>query len=557
MAESHPKVVDRSGLLVGLAIVLVFSPLVGAGYVWDDSILIMQNTALSGWDGLMAAVSGGLWDHTPSAKQPPLYYRPLMLWSLIVDRWLGGGPGLAHAHSLFWHLLNVWLVRVIAARMGCGAAAAWTAAAVFGLHPVAVEAVAWVSARNDPMAVCGVLGAAAVALRAERPADLVAVGALAALGAGAKETAYLAPAYLVPIVWSVGRSVKGPALAALLGVVGVVGCRLAAGVAWPARADGAHLLASGWPAAMWAVDAVAVPSLRVPGAHLAWPEPIPVVGALLGALATAVVAWAGGRRSVGLLFVAVLGALPAWPAVAHVGLFGDRYLLLSLAAAALAVAVAIDPVARRHRLRPEVWLVVALPYAVAAAASIPAWSTDSALWSLAVERHRNPHTAGSLAKVLEVDGRLDEAASWYQVAVEPPRPLEHACWNVAALEIKRGFPASAGAVGMRALASGCPADRELACPTAYGLAWSGEWDGSEAVLTRLKGPGTGLCSIARLAVQARNRDADALEQAVGGDSARWTVLADRLGRLLRAGGDLDTAAWVDARAREGQGLSGG
>ena len=78
-----------------------------------------------------------------------------------------------------------------------------------------------------------------------------------------------------------------------------------------------------------------------------------------------------------------------------------------------------------------------------------------------------------------------------------------------------------------------------------------------AILTRLNARGTGLCSITRLAVQARNRDADALAEAVGDDSARWSMLADRLGRLLRAGGDLDTAAWVDARALEGQAPSGG
>ncbi|HCH61373.1 MAG: hypothetical protein CL927_06700 [Deltaproteobacteria bacterium] len=542
---------------VGLAVLLVFGPLVGAGYVWDDDALIVQNTALSGWKAFFSAWTGGLWDHTPQAQHPPIYYRPVMLWSLQVDHLLGGSARLAHLHSLGWHLLNVGLVAVVARRLGCSSTAAWTSAGLFGLHPVAVESVAWISARNDPMSVAAILGMLAVSLRPGSKPRLVHLAAMAAFGAAAKETAYLAPVCLAPVLWAARRPIGRPVLGALIGVSAVLIGRWLAGVAWPPGADAAHLLASAWPTSAWAMDALAMPSVRAPGGHLAWPEPIPMVGVLAGLAGGLVLLWAGRRKALGLSVLGVIGVLPAWPAVAHVGLFGDRYLLLSLAGFALAVATSLDRATRARRLRPELWLLLALPHAVTASASVTAWQDDTTLWTAAVERHENPHTAGSLAKVLELQGDLDGAAHWYSVATMAPRPLPHACWNVAAIELKRGAPADAGEVGLRALAAGCPSDPELICPTAYGLAAKGLWTAAEEVLAKLTTRGTGLCTITKLAGSARRREVSALDAAVAGESPGWTSLAERLGLLLRSGGDLETAEWVDALARERQREEGG
>ena len=61
----------------------------------------------------------------------------------------------------------------------------------------------------------------------------------------------------------------------------------------------------------------------------------------------------GRKRALALLVFGGLGALPAWPAVAHVGLFGDRYLLLPLAAVALAVAAALAAAAAATAVTAE------------------------------------------------------------------------------------------------------------------------------------------------------------------------------------------------------------
>ncbi len=556
MAESNAKAVDPTGFVVAVAVLVVLGPLVGAEYVWDDDALIVQNAALDG-GRVLAALAGGLWEHTAQAQVPGIYYRPCMLWSLHLDRALGGGPLWAHLHSLVWHLVNVCLVAVVARRLGLRSQSAWLGAALFGLHPVAVESVAWVSARNDPMAVAAILGAMALSLQHLSARGMVVLGIVVAFGAGAKETAYLTPLILIPVLVAEGRATRRPVAVAVVAVSVVVLGRWCAGVGWPEGADWAHLRASALPTITWALDSLAVPGVRAPGAHLAWPEPVSWIGVPAAVTGVGWVAFAGRRRALGFLLGGILAAVPAWPAVAHVGLFGDRYLLLPLAMGALAVSAAVDRLPLERLPVKGLLLVLALPSMLLTAASVPAWRSDLDLWQSAVDHHENPHTAGSLAKVLELEGDLDGAARWYAVATAPPRPLEHACWNVAALEVKRGAPAQAAEVGLRALAGGCKRDAELVCPTAFGLAWSARWDEAEPLLTAVPSDPTGLCTITGLAFAARARNQSVLDEATGGDPRRRADLSRRLGALLRAGQDTDSGVWVESWAEKTPGVSDG
>ncbi len=128
------RLATGAGALVALT-VLAYLPALRAGFVWDDDLHVTQNEVVRTWQGL---VDIGL---RPGAI---LQYYPLThtSWWIQYHLW-----GLA---PLGYHLVNVllhgssaavlWLVLGRLCVPG-----AWMAAAVFALHPVHVESVAWVT----------------------------------------------------------------------------------------------------------------------------------------------------------------------------------------------------------------------------------------------------------------------------------------------------------------------------------------------------------------------------------------------------------------------------
>ena len=84
---------------------------------------------------------------------PANLYRPLFLTWLLLNRVLFGLNATGwHLATLSMHLLATALVFVIARKLLLDHWAALFAAALFGLHPVHVEAVAWVSGVTEPLA---------------------------------------------------------------------------------------------------------------------------------------------------------------------------------------------------------------------------------------------------------------------------------------------------------------------------------------------------------------------------------------------------------------------
>ena len=242
----------------------------------------------------------------------------------------------------------------------------------------------------------------------------------------------------------------------------------------------------------------------------------------------------------GALGFAAVTAIPAWAAVAHVGLFGDRYMVLPLAGVALAWGAST-----RRRVGQGALLVTCVVLACLSAAAIGSWRDDVSLWTAAAQRHPNPHTSGSLAKTLELQGDLDGAAQWYEQATQAPRPLEHACWNVAAVHLKRGQPGDAAGVGLQALDNGCPTSGELVCPTALGLMWTGRFGEGAQLTAQADSDPAGLCRVVGLVAAAQRGDEAALEAVLQTKSPQErSSLAGRLVRVLEAGGDQGTARRV-------------
>lgn len=189
--------------VAGAAAVLAFGavlywPVIGFAYAWDDFLLFGHSTALR--DGTIQ------WADVATPVLPDsTYFRPLALWTFAVQfQWLGLWPMWAHAVSLSLYLVNILLVAALTAayvRRLELAGLAWRvplAALLYALHPALVESTAWVSGRFDQMVTLFVLAALLADACIERP--WLRAGVIAgcfALGLGSKELAITLPALLV------------------------------------------------------------------------------------------------------------------------------------------------------------------------------------------------------------------------------------------------------------------------------------------------------------------------------------------------------------------------
>ena len=156
----------------------LFAPTLGYGFVWDDRALVVNNPWLADWAGVGQAFTHHFWGFLATGGPGGTYYRPLLhLVFFLVRATAGASPWAFHLLGLSAHVASTALVGVLARRLlqRSGQADGYAPAAaalLFAVHPLHVEAVAWVSGLGDVGATLGVL------------ATLAALGAPATLGWG-------------------------------------------------------------------------------------------------------------------------------------------------------------------------------------------------------------------------------------------------------------------------------------------------------------------------------------------------------------------------------------
>ena len=130
--------------LVALCLMVVISYLpamLWGGFVWDDRIITYAEP--------VQEVSG-LWQiwFSPSAIGEEGHYWPLVYTTFWLEHKLWGfAPAGYHVVNVLLHLANVLLLWHLLRRLAVPGA--WVVAAVFAVHPLHVESVAWVIERKD------------------------------------------------------------------------------------------------------------------------------------------------------------------------------------------------------------------------------------------------------------------------------------------------------------------------------------------------------------------------------------------------------------------------
>jgi tetratricopeptide (TPR) repeat protein len=268
-----PTVLAGAALMV--MVVAAYRPALDAEFIWDDETNVTNNETLRSLDGLRQ-----MWFVPRSIQQ----YYPLMYTTYWVEYRLWGlRPFGYHLVNILLHGAAVLLTWRVLRRLEVPGA--WLAAAIFTVHPVEVESVAWVTERKNVLSLSLALLSMLAYLRFE-PAEpsanettsdrnwwwYGAALALFALALFAKTVVVTLPAVLLVIYWWKRGRITGRDVALLLPFFA-----LSVAMGLVTRAVEMHQV--GAQGAQWSLTPLertllAGRALWFYAAKLAWPSPL-------------------------------------------------------------------------------------------------------------------------------------------------------------------------------------------------------------------------------------------------------------------------------------------
>jgi len=413
---------------------------------WDDPTYVTANaTVLGGLNG------HSVWWALTSGDSP--YWHPVTWLSHLLDVTLFGlDAGAHHAMSVALHAANTLMLFWVLRRILGHAGRALAIAALFAVHPLHVESVAWVAERKDVLSGFFMLAALwAYARYVERPSwpRYGAVAAGFALALMAKPMVVTFPVLLLLLdYWPFGRWASTPqarapwrwlivekvplVFMAAADSVATVGLQAHVGAmaslqALPAATRAAHAL----------VSYVAYVGQAIWPTHLAAFYPLVPVEPRLVALAVVTIIGVSGaaiacRQRCPYVFVGWFWYLVSLAPVIGVLQAGeqaraDRFMYIPLIGLSLLVVCGGEDVLEALKIRP---LVSVLAATLLVALCVPAARAQAATWhdSVTLWRHASVETSGNykayekLAEAKRDLGQLDEARLDYEqaLALSPP-----------------------------------------------------------------------------------------------------------------------------------------
>ncbi|HET8937985.1 MAG TPA: tetratricopeptide repeat protein [Polyangiales bacterium] len=444
-------------LAIVTAFCLLYARTASYDFVWDDVDAIIHNPLYEGpWlTGLRASQH----DHLDlSLRQQglsrPMHdsYRPVLYASHRCERALfGRSPVAHHLHNVVVALCAIGLAFALARRCLDDDAQALAVTAIFALHPLQVEPIAYVSGRGDLLSACFALASLWLAMRAAertpelnaRRASWAALAALSYVLALLCKEAYVGlPLVLGLIAWSRGRLrfhvIDFTAQALGLGLYLWVRLSMARSASSSSGIEGALLLPGLWLQYLRIMlEPIDLSIVRPFDEHMRVPGWV-ALGAL-GALALSVARkpltprTAALRRIVAGLLMALALIGPSAIVVRIMGVVADRYVYLPLFGFALALVVAFALLlTERPTLRLPLYATASgcsLIWLAFTLVQIPVWRDPGTLYTHAAAiEPASERAVYGLASWYAHTGRCDRATPLFERAIELD-PRDGRAWN--------------------------------------------------------------------------------------------------------------------------------
>jgi tetratricopeptide (TPR) repeat protein len=455
------------GALIVVLTVVAYLPAMRGGFIWDDDQYVTNNATLRDPDGLRR-----IWLELGAVPQ----YYPLVHSTYWVEHHLWG------LRPLGYHVSNVLLHAMAALLLGCAihrlhVRGAWLAAAIFALHPVQVESVAWITERKNVLSAVFYFAAALCYLRFSGLDDAAVregrrrwwyLGALALFVAALLSktvTCSLPAALLLVVWWKKGRLRRADVLPVL--PFFAVGAGLGLLTAWMEKHN---VGAQGAEWALGPVDRclVAGRALWFYAGKLAWPADLTFIYPRweidprtwwqwlfpLAAIGVVAALWlARGRIGRGPLVATLLFAGTLAPALGFFDVYPMRYSFVADHFQYLGcVGLVVLGASLLGRLPRPAWGAVALVLAVLTWRQARVYRDVETLWRDTLAKNPGCWMAhNNLGAVLADTGKLDEAMEHYRrsLALNPDNAEAHNNWGLAL--VKQGSVDEAIAHHRRAL----------------------------------------------------------------------------------------------------------
>jgi len=223
------------GILILALAATAYAPALRGDFVWDDDDYVTDNPTLTNLDGLRR-----IWLEFGATPQ----YYPLVYTTFWIEYHIWQlHPFGYHLTNVLLHMVNALLLWAILRRLAVPGA--WLAAAIFAVHPVHVESVAWITERKNVLSGAFYLSSMLLYLRfagigPDRPsgrrrwAYFVLALLLFACALLSKSVTCTLPAALVLLLWWRRRRLRASDLWPLIGWL-VVGLLMALTTVWMER----------------------------------------------------------------------------------------------------------------------------------------------------------------------------------------------------------------------------------------------------------------------------------------------------------------------------------
>jgi protein O-mannosyl-transferase len=421
------------GALLFTLIFLVYVPAVRGGFTWDDDAYVTNNMTLRSASGLAR-----IWGQLTATPQ----YYPLVFTSFWLEYHLWGlNPLGYHIVNVLLHTLAAMLLWRVLVRLQVPGA--WLASAIFALHPVAVESVAWVTERKNVLSAVFYFAAALAYLRwQERDTSDRGTNASYFLSLtlficalfSKTVTASLPAALLLMMWWKRGR-VAGRDVWPLVPFF-VAGAALALVTAWLERT---HVGASGPDWALSVLDRclIAGRALWFYAGKLLWPANLTFIYPRwqvdpgvwwqwlfpLTAAVMVTILWSLRERiGRGPLAAVLFFAGTLFPALGFANVYPMRYSFVAdhfqyLASAGL-IALAAAGLTKVFRPMPFAAILLPLLLAVLTWKQSAIYADTKTLWQDTLAKNPASWMAhNNLGTVLESEGQVEGAIGHYEEAI--------------------------------------------------------------------------------------------------------------------------------------------